>query len=31
MDELDKLTERWIKDYRRHPKISKIERKTRHS
>jgi hypothetical protein len=31
MDELDKLTERWIKDYRRQPKISKIERKTRHS
>ena len=31
MDALDKLTDRWVKAYRRQPKISKIAGKTRHS
>jgi len=31
LDELDKLTEQWVKDCRRKPKILKNRRRTRHS
>ena len=31
LDELDKLTERWVADHRRKAKTSKKQKRTRHS